>query len=266
VFWPGTHGRKIRERLRRIEHRLPVVAGYDQNVSDEASDRRTAPLEEALGHRFAHPDLLEEALRHGSTADGDASYERLEFLGDAVLGAVSARLLFERFPDDDEGLLTRKRTHLVRSASVAARAATLGLDRWVEVGPSEERDDGRLRAALLEDVYEAIVGALLLDGGWSAAERFIADQLAPEIEELDERVLLLANAKSALQEAAQARGFALPEYRQIGVGGEPHRRRYVYTVTWDGDEIARGEGFSKRDAQQQAARRALARLGLVPEG
>ena len=117
---------------------------------------------------------------------------------------------------------------------------------------------------MLEDVYEAIVGALLLDGGWSAAERFLADQLEPEIDDLDERVLVLANAKSALQEAAQGRGLPLPEYRQLRVGGEPHRRTYVYAVTWDGDEIARGEGPSKRDAQQQAARRALARLGLVP--
>jgi ribonuclease-3 len=266
VFWPGTHGRRIRDRLRRVTERLEAGAGYHPVMTDDAPPRRTDQLEQAIGHRFAHPELLEEALRHGSAAGSDTSYQRLEFLGDAVLGAVSARLLFERFPHDDEGLLTRKRMHLVRSSSIAARAVELGLDGWVEVGPSEERSQGRRRTALLEDVYEAVVGALLLDGGWSAAERFLADQLEPEIDELDERVLVLANAKSALQEAAQARGLPLPEYLQLRVGGEPHRRNYVYAVTWNGDEIARGEGPSKRDAQQQAARRALARLGLVPDG
>lgn len=265
VFWPGTHGRRIRDRMRQVSERLEAGTGYHPAMTDEAPARRTDELEAALGHRFAHPELLEEALRHGSAAGSEPTYQRLEFLGDAVLGAVAARLLFERFPDDDEGLLTRKRTHLVRSSSIAARAAELGLEGWIEVGPSEERAEGRRRSAMLEDVYEAVVGAMLLDGGWSAAERFLADQLEPDIDDLDERVLVLANAKSALQEAAQERGLALPEYRQVRIGGEPHRRTYVYAVTWDGDEIARGEGPSKRDAQQQAARRALARLGLVPD-
>lgn len=235
-------------------------------MSGSAPDH-LASLEELIGYSFRRLALLKEALRHGSAVIGSTarSYQRLEFLGDAILGAVVARMLFERFPDDDQGILTRKRSHLIRSSSLASRAALLGLDGWVELGPSEERARGRHRTALLEDVFEALVGAVFVDGGWEAAAGFVRSQLGEEIDLLDERALVLANAKSALQEAAQGRGMPLPEYRQAWVGGEDHRRVFAYTVSWGGDEIARGEGPTKREAQQQAARRALARLGLIPE-
>ncbi len=225
-------------------------------------------VEEILGHRFADASLLRQALRHGSATAGvsDPSYERLEFLGDAVLGHAVAELLFRRFPGDDQGVLTRKRAHLIRSEALAAVAADLGLDRYIEVGPSEERNHGRERTALLEDVLEALIGALALDGGWEAAAAFIRRQLGDEVDELDERTLALANPKSVLQEAAQGRGLQLPEYREVQVRGTDHRPLWVFAVLWDGEEIARGEGTSKRQAQQQAARRALERLGLVPGG
>ena len=232
---------------------------------DEPVDR-LAPLEELLGHRFTDRALLRRALRHGSAADGRGTYQRLEFLGDAVLGLVVARMLYDRFPFDDEGLLTRKRSHLIRSQKLAEIAALLGLDGWAEVGPSEQASGGRERSTLLEDLLEAVVGALAVDGGFEVARGFVEAHLAPELDELDERQLALANPKSALQEAAQARGLGLPEYREVWSGGADHDRRFAYVVLWGGDEIARGEGRSKRDAQQQAARRALARLGLVPEG
>ena len=141
----------------------------------------------------------------------------------------------------------------------------LGLDGWVILGPSEEIAKGRERSALLEDLFEAVVGAIALDGGWGAALDFIHDQFADDLEMLDERTLALADPKSSLQEVAQARGLPLPEYRKVGVSGPDHRRLWVYDVYWDGEEVARGEGVSKREAQHQAARRALIRLGLVPE-
>jgi ribonuclease-3 len=230
-------------------------------------DDRFAKLEELLGHRFENRDLLRRALRHGSaaTAQERGSYQRLEFLGDAVIGHAVAQILFEEFPDDDQGQLTRKRVHLVRSERLAERAALLGLDGWVVLGPSEELAKGRERSALLEDLFEAIVGAILLDGGWEAALDFIRDQFADDLDTLDERTLALADPKSSLQEVAQARGLSLPEYRKVGVSGPDHRRLWVYDVVWDGDVVARGEGVSKREAQHQAARRALVRLGLVPE-
>jgi len=226
-----------------------------------------AELEDHLGYQFQDREILQRALRHGSSVASDfaGSYQRLEFLGDAVLGHAVALMLFERFPKDDQGDLTRKRTHLVRSERLAERAALLGLDGWVEVGQSLERGGGRESSNLLEDVFEAVIGAIVIDGGWDEANAFIFRQLGDEVDELDERTLMLANPKSALQEAAQAGGLPLPEYKLIRKGGTDHMRKWVYIVTWDEEEIARGEGRSKRDAQQRAARRALVRLGLVPE-
>jgi ribonuclease III len=230
-------------------------------------DHPLAELEERIGYEFQNPEILQRALRHGSSVASDfaGSYQRLEFLGDAVLGHVVALMLFERFPKDDQGDLTRKRTHLVRSERLAERAALLGLDGWIEVGQSLERGGGRESKNLLEDVFEAVVGAIAIDGGWEEARAFITRQLGDEVDGLDERTLMLANPKSALQEAAQAGGMPLPEYKLIRKGGTDHMRKWVYTVTWDDEVIARGEGRSKRGAQQRAARRALVRLGLVPE-
>jgi len=231
------------------------------------SDEALEQLEVILGHRFSDRDLLRMALRHGSAASAQrkGSYQRLEFLGDAVISHAVAQLLFEAFPEDDQGLLTRKRVHLVRSERLAERAALLGLDGWAEGGPSEEKSRGRERTAMLEDLFEAVVGAIVLDGGWSVAYAFVGDQFAEDLGSLDERTLALADPKSSLQEAAQARGLPLPEYRKVAVSGPDHSRRWAYEVLFDGAEIARGEGVSKREAQQQAARRALVRLGLVPE-
>jgi ribonuclease-3 len=231
------------------------------------NDDRFDDLENLLGHRFENRNLLRRALRHGSavTAQERGSYQRLEFLGDAVIGHAVAQILFEEFPDDDQGQLTRKRVHLVRSERLAERAALLGLDGWVVLGPSEELAKGRERSALLEDLFEAVAGAIFLDGGWRAALDFIHDQFADDLDNLDERTLALADPKSSLQEVAQARGLPLPEYRKVGVSGPDHRRLWVYQVIWDGEEVARGEGVSKREAQHQAARRALVRLGLVPD-
>jgi ribonuclease-3 len=235
-------------------------------VNDDRPDPLTE-FEEKLGYRFADREVLTRALRHGSSIASDVagSYQRLEFLGDAVLSHAVALMLFERFPRDDQGDLTRKRTHLVRSERLAEQAALLGLDGWVEVGASLERGGGRGSTNLLEDVFEAVVGAIAIDGGWGEARAFVERQLGEEADALDDRTLALANPKSALQEAAQAEGLPLPEYRLLRKGGTDHQRRWVFAVDWNDEEIARGEGRSKRDAQQRAARRALVRLGLVPE-
>jgi ribonuclease-3 len=226
-----------------------------------------AELEGALGYQFKDREILARALRHGSAmaSDLEGTYQRLEFLGDAVLGYAVALMLFERFPRDDQGDLTRKRVHLVRSERLAERAALLGLDGWVEVGVSLELSGGRAGASLLEDVFEAVIGAIAIDGGWAEARAFIERQLGEEVDALDERTLALANPKSSLQEAAQGEGLSLPEYKLIRKGGTDHHRLWSYVVIWDGEEVARGDGRSKRGAQQRAARRALVRLGLVPE-
>jgi ribonuclease-3 len=224
-------------------------------------------LEVVLGYRFEDLDLLRQALRHGSATpevEGD-SYQRMEFLGDAVLGHALALILYERYPDSDQGDLTRMRSHLARSVSLSQKASLIGLEGYVELGPSEQMTHGRERYALLEDLYESVIGAIALDGGWESALEYVSDQFGDEIDELDERTLTLANPKTALQEAAQGQGLAVPHYHEIGVTGPDHQRLWVFEVTWDGDIIARGEGRTKREAQQQAARRALIRLGLVPD-
>jgi ribonuclease-3 len=224
-------------------------------------------LEEILGYRFGDADLLRQAVRHGSatpSAEG-GSYQRMEFLGDAVLGHALALLLYERYPDADQGDLTRMRSHLARSASLSQKASLIGLEGFVELGPSEQMTHGRERYALLEDVFEAVIGAIAIDGGWDSALDFVSDQFGDDIDELDERTLVLANPKTALQEAAQAQGLPVPIYHEAGASGPDHRRMWVFEVTWEGEDIARGEGRTKREAQQQAARKALARLGLVPE-
>ncbi len=216
-------------------------------------------LEERLGYRFRDRSLLEQALRHAST--GGTSYQRLEFLGDAVLGHAVAGMLFHRFPEVDEGRLTRLRAYLVRSQSLARQAAQLGLGEAAEVGRSEE--ERRDRPALLEDLFEAVVGAIEIDGGWDAARAFVERRLGPEVAALRLEDLVLADPKSALQEAAQARGLPLPEYRELAASGPDHRPLWRFQVLWDGEPVAEGEGTSKKQAQQEAARRALERLGLL---
>jgi ribonuclease-3 len=239
---------------------------YDEAVADQHPDP-LAELEELLGHRFEDRELLARAVRHGSATNAlaEGSYQRLEFLGDAVLNHAVAELLFFEYPDHDQGDLTRKRAHLTQADTLSTKAALLGLDRFIELGPSEEANRGWERYALLEDVFEAVIGALAVDAGWDRAYEFVYDQFVEELDGLDERTLTLANPKTALQEAAQARGLPLPVYRDAGVTGPDHERRWAFHVIWDGEELSRGEGRSKRDAQQRAARRALVRLGLVPE-
>jgi ribonuclease III len=233
----------------------------------EGSNNIFTKLEQEMEYTFQDPYLLGQALRHGSslasTIGGD--YQRLEFLGDSVLNFAVALMLFRRFPDQDQGGLTRMRAHLTRSSTLAEKAYLLGLEQLAELGRSESTAKGRTRQALLEDLFEAVVAALALDGGWQAAYHFLELQFADDIEKLDERTLILADAKTALQEAAQARGLALPKYRQLKVTGPEHQRLWVFEVVWDDEVLAQGEGNTKREAQQQAARRALARLGLIPD-
>lgn len=230
---------------------------------------RTAPsldeLEAVLGYRFTDRTLLEKALRHGSADEArvEGNYQRLEFLGDAVLDHAVALMLFETFPEEDEGLLTKMRAHLVRSASLAQHAALLGLEGWVQMGAGEERMLGRERSALLEDVFEAVVGAMAIDGGWEAALEFVRARFHEDLTTLDARTLTLSDAKSALNQAAQTRGIELPIYVDRSGDGPDHRPCWISVVSWEGRDVARGEGSTKREAQQQAARRALHRLGLL---
>jgi len=218
-------------------------------------------LEEVLGYRFHAPELLREALTHASLAGGRGrrlrSNERLEFLGDRVLGLVIARLLFAHYPRDPEGALGRRLGHLASRDVLAEVAREIALGRWIRLSRGEEETGGRDHPGILADCLEAVIGAIFLDGGLEAAERFVRRYW-------EERVRALTwpprDAKTELQEWAQGRGLPLPEYRLKGMEGPAHAPRFRIEVQLAGLEPAVGEGPNKRAAEQAAARRMLERL------
>ena len=218
-------------------------------------------LQEKLDYRFSRPELLDEALCHSSLAMTQAettpSNERLEFLGDRVLGVVVAQLLFERFGDENEGALARRHAELVRKETLARVAETLDLGRYLRIARSEEETGGRSNPAILADACEAVIAAMFLDGGFEAAARFVRGRWAPLMEE---DLIPPKDAKTSLQEWAQGRGMPLPDYREIGREGPPHAPTFRIEVSLPGEEPAEAEGGSKRAAEQAAAQALLDRL------
>lgn len=214
-------------------------------------------LEAALGYRFRDPDLLAQALRHASATHerGGPSFERLEFLGDAALSHAIAELLFHRFHEASEGQLTRARAVLVRGQTLAERAGELGLGARLEVGSGMSA--AVVSRSVLADALEAVLGAVLLDGGWQSFQAVVAHLFGPLLEALRLEELEQEEPKSALQELAQRQGLPLPLYRQVGVEGPAHRQTYIFEVEFAGRVLATGRGSSKRIAQQAAAREAL---------
>ncbi len=219
-------------------------------------------LEQRLGHRFASLALLDRALTHASLANENATLhhgdnEALEFLGDAVLGMVVTDLLHRRDPDGAEGAKSRRRARLVSEPSLARRAAELGLPELLLLGRGEEKTGGRAKAALWANAYEALVAALYLDGGFEAAHGFVRAEFARDVEASDEE---LEDPKSRLQELLQGQGRPVPRYSVVEEEGPSHRRRFRVECRLDDGTVTSGEGYSKKAAQQQAARAALLNL------
>lgn len=222
--------------------------------------RPPTSLEKSLGHRFKRTDLLELALTHRSWANEQGKpehYERLEFLGDAVLGMITAEWLYQNHPELPEGELSKRKAQLVSRPTLAHHAEKIDLGPALKIGVGEDRSGGRTKASLLADSMEAIFGAVYLDGGLEAARTVIL----PMLEDAEEpEQLLAADAKTQLQEVTQALGLDLPEYRLAGAAGPDHSK--VFTVEcWVGGELTgRGEGPSKKMAEQKAAAEALAAI------
>lgn len=217
-----------------------------------------ARLAERIGHRFIDPGLIEQALTHRSA--GNPNNERLEFLGDAILGFVIADELHARFPDADEGLLSRLRARLVRKASLAALARQLDLGKHMLLGPGELRSGGQSRDSILADALEAVFAAVYLDGGYVEAREMIYALYAPRLAELLSTTVE-KDPKTRLQEHLQARGHRLPEYKVEAVTGEQHAQEF--RVTCQVEELgrsSRGIGSSRRRAEQDAAERLLNEL------
>src|SRR5579863_812502 len=226
--------------------------------------RATSPFEKRLGHRFRHPELLELALTHRSHANergAEEHYERLEYLGDAVLGLATAEWLYRMHPELPEGELSRLKAQLVSRGTLARHAAAIALGEVLRLGVGEERSGGRSKASLLAESLEAVFGAVYLDAGLTAAAKVIHLMLEPMLEAAEGRSQLLgADAKTRLQEIVQARGGSLPEYRHTGATGPDHNRLYRVECWLDGTQAGAGEGSSKKLAEQRAAADALGRL------
>ena len=231
---------------------------YQLPTMDSSAAART------LGLSFANPDLLAEALTHRSYLNENkgakAHNERLEFLGDAVLELAATRFLFETYPDKPEGDLTAYRAALVNTVSLAQMARELGVNDLLLLSKGEAKDTGRAREIILANAFEAILGAIYLDQGYEAAEAFVAKHLFPKLGEVIEK-RAYQDAKSRFQEAAQDKEGITPSYKTVSETGPDHDRHFVVGVFIGEKEIARGEGKSKQDAEQDAAQAALAKTG-----
>ena len=220
-------------------------------------------LQKRLGYQFRDENLLRLALTHPSVAreSGVASEhnQRLEFLGDAVLGLVLSRALYEKFSEVDEGPLTKLRAKLVNRKTLAERGRILQLGPHLILSRGEEIGGGRERASALADAYEALLGAIFLDGGFDAAREFILCEFESDFSALTE-ISGIENPKGELQELLQAKSPNAPEYQLISAEGPDHDRQFICAVLHDGTELARGSGKSKKAAESDAALAALKKL------
>jgi len=230
------------------------------NLEEVAAD-----IERRLLYRFARLDLLKDALTHTSVIPGGgaAPIERLEFLGDAVLGLAVTELLVRRQPLADEGQLTQARSRLVNTGALAKRARALGLADAVVLGKGEEKTGGRRKPSILADVFEAVIGAVFLDGGYEAARR-VVEHVLDLAEEEGHAGQADEDAKTSLQELTQRLYRQLPVYQTLSVEGPHHARHFVVEVAVGDRILGTGSGRSKRLAAQAAARQALIELRQAP--
>lgn len=227
----------------------------------EEQGSKLASAEKIIGYDFKNKQYLLSAITHPSATEGKAvkfSYERLEFLGDSILGAIVATKAFHDFPDLDEGGLTRIKVALVSGSSLADVAQKLGFADVIVFGSSETGTGKRGLHSALENVYEAVVAALFLDGGLSSAKAFVDKTLIPKMS--IELATEPENPKSALQEKLQEDGIT-PTYKLIETQGPPHDRTFVSQVYAGDHALASGSGRTKKEAESQAAKTTLARLG-----
>ncbi|MBZ0115005.1 MAG: ribonuclease III [Thermoanaerobaculia bacterium] len=234
-------------------------------VEDNTQPQRNLEdLEDRLGHRFSDRNLLETAVTHRSWANergAESHYERLEFLGDSVLGLITAQWLYERFPLETEGDLALRLSYLVSAPVLTRIAEEFGAGAFLRFGVGEERSGGRQKDSLLADTVEALLGALYLDAGLDPARQFILPFFETELEQSAQGAKDSKDAKTSLQERLQAAGSPLPEYRLVGESGPDHEKTFVIEC-WVGSALlGTGEGPTKKRAQQVSAEVALGALG-----
>jgi len=226
-------------------------------------------LEQKIGYSFRSRALLDRALTHRSfanerVAQGCQDNEALEFLGDSVLGLVVSAWLLEMFPGLSEGKLSKMKAHMVNEASLVELADEIDLGRYILLNRGEEKTGGRRKSALLADAYEALIGVLYMDGGLSAAQRFLRHELRERLRSIDPSSMMIgADYKSALQEKLQAAGGPTPEYVVVEALGPDHRRTFRVELRIGGRALATGEGRAIKIAQQEAARSALGNYSML---
>jgi ribonuclease-3 len=252
------------ERGRRQEagRTIEVARKIDPAMTAEERDE----LEAILGHRFEHPERLERALTHRShrQTSGGIDNERLEFLGDRVLGLVASEQLFASFPNWDAGHLSKGLARIVSAPSIHMAARRLNLGDYLRLGPGEEKTGGREKKRLLADAYEAIVGAIYLDGGLAAATAFLRRSLVdPALDGVEN--LERPDHKSALQEWLQQRGLGTVSYRLRSESGPEHEKMFDVEVWHDERHLSSSQGHSKKEAEQAAAKLALEALASTEE-
>lgn len=226
--------------------------------------RKHSDLEKSLGYRFKDPELATRALTHSSTRGKGArsDNERLEFLGDRVLGLAMARALLEAYPEDPEGELARRFNQLVKREACAGVARAIGLGDHMILSDSEAGSGGRQKDTILADAIEALLGAIFVDSGFDKANAVVLKLWGESLAALPTSTV---DPKSALQEWAQGRGLPLPRYVEISRSGPDHAPKFVSEVRITGCKPAQGTGASKRAAEQAAATALLLREGVLNE-
>lgn len=222
-------------------------------------------LQTRIGYHFREPTLLLLALTHPSVAHELGSSlvhnQRLEYLGDAVLQLALSREIYDRYPAHDEGPLTKIRSQLVNQTSLAEQGRKLALGDHLVLSRGEQISGGRERSSILADAYEALLGAMFLDGGFDVARTFIADSFREHLTDLADSSMH-DNPKSSLQEIVQAGSAEAPQYQVISASGPDHDRCFECAVLHRGVELGRGKGKSKKIAESQAATVALERMKM----
>ena len=256
----------LRELRGRSFIRLGTVLQTIRRWSIGDRARSQEELQSKLGYTFSNTALLEQALKHRSYVyvnreGGNASNERLEFLGDAVLDLVVTEHLYNRFKNKREGELTQIKSLLVSKVILAEKGRNIRLGEYLYLSKEEIASGGRQRASIIGDAFEALLGAIYLDGGFDAARAFVERAILADVEEIlaDGNYL---NFKSLLLEHAQSMGQGHPRYLSISEEGPDHRKMFSIEVTIQGDRLGEGQGHSKKEAQQMAAKDALKHLGL----
>ncbi len=247
----------IKSILRKI---IPVAIAQPRN-----EDNGFSPLEQRIHYLFRDKELLRHAFKHRSYLNitqekATASNERLEFLGDAVLDLVVTEHLYKRFPQEDEGRLSKKKSVLVSRRALGNIAAELNLGEYLFLDKGEEKTGGRKRLSNLANLFESLLGAVYLDGGYEQAMKFVNRFLLSQIEDVLAKTSYL-NYKSELLELSQARGWGVPDYLTVEEYGPDHRKEFVVAARIKSKKLeSKGKGLSKKRAEQMAARNMLRKL------